>query len=49
MKKPKEKIINTPWGKAVVILEENMITGKVKIMVSKKRYKQLLKGENQTP
>ena len=38
----KKKIINTPFGKAEVIMEENLLTGKVDILMSKKRYKKLI-------
>ena len=38
----KDKLISTPWGKAVKILTFDSRTGKTKKHVSKKRYKELV-------
>lgn len=39
----KDKLINTPWGKAVKILTYDVKTKKTIKHVSKKRYKELTK------
>lgn len=40
--------INTPWGKAELVMSENVATGKVEVFMSKKRYGELM-SKNEQP